>query len=92
MYLSALNEHHIGNISGPQYFAVELYLSGTHTKWCNNYGSWNDANQNVVLMQTFVHYSYYYTGGQKMVADLQSTITNSKYTLTDKAILGTVLI
>lgn len=70
-----------------EYFTVEDFIPGQYVKWCNNYGRWSPGNaQN---MQAFVHWSWYYTGGQKMVADLQGVCYSNKYVLTDPAILST---
>ena len=84
-------EHDNNNIGGPQlneYFVVEPYLSGKFTKWCNNNGYWNTTDQYVPLMQAFMHWSWHYTNGEKMISDLQGTADGTRYTLTDPAFLS----
>ena len=68
-----------------EYFVVEDFIPGQYVKWCNNYGCWPCSAQN---MQAFVHWSWYHTGGQKMVADLQGVCYSNRYVLTDPAILS----
>lgn len=69
-----------------EYFVVEDFIPGQYVKWCNNYGCWSPGN--APNMQAFVHWSWYHTGGQKMVADLQGVCYSKRYVLTDPAILS----
>lgn len=83
--------HPNNEIGGPrlnEYHIVETYIPGKYTKWCNNYGYWNRTDEHVAMMQAFSHWSWYHTGGQKMIADLQGATNNGGYILTDPAILS----
>ena len=74
--------------SGPQlheYVLVEDYLPGHFTKWCNNYGYISSSSD---LMPAFMHWSWYKSGGQKMIADLQGVRTAKEYLLTDPVIMS----
>ena len=46
-----------------EYVVVEDYIPGGYTKWCNKYGTWSPGSPHNI--QAFVHYAWYYTGGQK---------------------------
>ena len=83
--------HPNNEIGGPklnEYHIVETYISGKYTKWCNNYGYWNNTEEHVAMMQAFSHWSWYQTRGQRMIADLQGATNNGEYILTDPAILS----
>ena len=69
-----------------EYVVVEDYIPGEYTKWCDNYGFWSPGSPH--SMQAFVHYGWYYTGGQKMVTDLQGVRNDDSYVLTDPAMLS----
>jgi len=69
-----------------EYVIVEDYIPGRYVKWCNNYGGW--TTDSTMTMQAFVHWSWYYTRGQIMAADLQGVRYIEKYILTDPAILS----
>ena len=74
--------------SGPQlheHVLVEDYLPGTFTKWCNNYGYISSSSE---LLPAFMHWSWYESGGQKMIADLQGVRTAKEYLLTDPVIMS----
>lgn len=71
-----------------EYFVVEDFLPGQYIKWCNNYGWWSPVN--APHMQAFVHWSWYHSGGKKMVADLQGVSYSNRYVLTDPAILSLI--
>lgn len=76
--------------SGPQcgeYIVIEDYLDGRFTKWCNNYGFW-DENELTQSMPAFMHWSWVHTKGQKMIGDLQGIRTMKEYVLTDPALLS----
>ena len=82
------------NDSGPQvgeYVIVEEFISGTFTKWCNNYGYISpEAEKTDKLMPAFMHWSWLHTGGKVMVSDLQGVRQDypQQYKLTDAAILS----
>ena len=77
------------NPSGPrlnEYCTTEDYLYGNFKKWVNNYGVCSDEALNTATtMPAFMHWSWYHTGGEKMIADLQGVRS-------DKASSNTVLV
>lgn len=64
---------------------VEDYIPGNFTKWCNNYGYISTTSE---LMPAFMHWSWVNSGGKMMIADLQGVRDDSKFVLTDPAILS----
>ena len=78
--------------SGPQlneYVAVEEFIPGDFTKWCNNYGYISLQAESInLIMPAFMHHSWCHTKGQVMVADLQGVRDDDGYKLTDPAILS----
>ena len=68
-----------------EYVTCEDYIQGNYTKWCNNYGYLSPA---AISLAAFEHWSWYYTGGEVMVADLQGVCRDNSYLLTDPAILS----
>ena len=78
--------------SGPQQYecvAVEEFIPGDFTKWCNNYGYISpQARSTNLTMPAFMHHSWCHTKGQVMVADLQGVRDHDCYRLTDPAILS----
>lgn len=83
--------------AGPQlyeYVAVEDFIPGQFTKWCDNYGYISQGAKSVdLLMPAFVHHSWSHSVGQIMVGDLQGVRNYNgsqyQYQLTDPAILST---
>lgn len=79
--------------AGPQlneYVAVEDFIPGQFTKWCNNYGYISQEAKSVnLLMPAFMHHSWSHSVGQIMVGDLQGVRNDNGYQLTDPAILST---
>ena len=74
-----------------EYVIVEDYIPGQFKKWCNNYGYISDEVSFAISMPAFAHWSWWYTNGEKMIADLQGVRGNCSYTLTDPVLLsGTV--
>ena len=72
-----------------EYCTTEDYLHGQFTKWLNNYGvCTNEALNTAISMPAFMHWSWYHTGGEKMIADLQGVRSDKAYTLTDPVILS----
>jgi len=71
-----------------EYTTVEEYLPGRFQKFCNNYGYIAPGAQNTI-MPAFMHWSWWHTGGQTMIADLQGVRNRSSFRLTDPAILST---
>ena len=71
-----------------EYVLVESYIPGDFTKWCNNYGYISSSSE---LMPAFMHWSWYNSNGQKMIADLQGVRTGTEYLLTDPVILSNSL-
>ena len=79
--------------SGPrlhEYVTVEDFIPGNFVKWCNNYGFISqEAKTTAITMPAFMHWSWVYTRGEMMVADLQGVRRDDGYTLTDPVILST---
>ncbi len=68
-----------------EYVIVEDYIPGQFKKWVNNYGYVSDE---VLSMPAFAHWSWWYTNGEKMIADLQGVRGFMKYTLTDPVLMS----
>ena len=73
-----LNEHVI----------VEDYIPGEFKKWLNNYGYVSDEVSFALSMPAFAHWSWWYTNGEKMIADLQGVRSDKAYTLTDPVLMS----
>ena len=74
-----------------EYVIVEDYIPGDFKKWLNNYGYVSDEVSFALSMPAFAHWSWWYTNGEKMIADLQGVRGDMKYTLTDPVLMsGTV--
>ena len=72
-----------------EYVVVEDYIEGTFKKWCNNYGFISqEAKSTAISMPAFMHWSWYHTKGQMMIADLQGVKQPDGYLLTDPVILS----
>ena len=72
-----------------EYVVVEDYIQGNYTKWCNNYGYISpDAKSVNITVPAFMHWSWLYTKGQEMVADLQGVRDHNGYHLTDPGLLS----
>ena len=72
-----------------EYVVVEDYIDGFFQKWCNNYGYISDQAKTCdPVMPAFVHWSWVYTQGQEMIADLQGVHQLFNYHLTDPAMLS----
>ena len=72
-----------------EYVVVEDYIKGNYTKWCNNYGYISpDAKSVNITVPAFMHWTWLYTKGQEMVADLQGVRDHNGYHLTDPALLS----
>ena len=68
-----------------EYVTCEDYISGEFEKWCNNY---DYISPSAKSLASFAHWSWHYTGGEVMVADLQGVRKDHSYLLTDPAILS----
>ncbi len=73
-----LNEHVI----------VEDYIPGEFKKWLNNYGYVSNEVSFAIAMPDFAHWSWWYTNGEKMIADLQGVRSDKAYTLTDPVLMS----
>ena len=72
-----------------EYCTTEDFLHGTFKKWVNNYGAYTDETLSTAIsMPAFMHWSWYHTKGEKMIADLQGIRDSNGYTLTDPVILS----
>lgn len=72
-----------------EYCTTEDFLSGSFTKWVNNYSVYTDETLNTAIsMPVFMHWTWYHTKGEKMIADLQGIHDSNGYTLTDPVILS----
>jgi len=72
-----------------EYVVVEDYIDGEFKKWCNNYGYVSEeAKTTAPSMPAFMHWSWYHTNGQMMIADLQGAKLTNSYLLTDPVILS----
>ncbi|KAL4480403.1 hypothetical protein ABPG74_020919 [Tetrahymena malaccensis] len=67
--------------------SLEQYLEGEYRKFNSNSG-WSD--ENYPLLQAFSHFTYYNSGGQEILCDLQGVdqIESQTIQLTDPAILS----
>ena len=71
-----------------EYVIVEDYIPGQFKKWCNNYGYISDEVSFAISMPAFAHWSWWYTNGEKMIADLQGVRFDNGYTLTDPVLMS----
>ena len=72
-----------------EYVTVENYIAGDFTKWCNNYGFISsEAASTAITMPAFMHWSWVYTKGELMIADLQGVRDVDCYSLTDPVIMS----
>ena len=73
-----------------EYVTVEEYLEGKYVKWCNNYGSVSPQARGVDHnLPAFMHWTWYQSKGQEMVADIQGVKeSGGGYKLTDPAMLS----
>ena len=75
-----------------EYVVVEDYIPGQFKKWLNNYGHVSPEVSYAKAMPAFAHWSWWYTGGEKMIADLQGVrLVNGQatiYTLTDPVLMS----
>ncbi len=71
-----------------EYVIVEDYVPGEFKKWLNNYGYVSDEVSFAIAMPAFAHWSWWYTNGEKMIADLQGVRGDMKYTLTDPVLMS----
>jgi hypothetical protein len=68
-----------------EFVTVEDYIPGQFKKWVNNCGYVSDE---FMSMPAFAHWSWCYTNGEKMIADLQGVRGFMNYTLTDPVLLS----
>ena len=68
-----------------EYLTCEDYIPGDFQKWCNNYGYIDNGS---LSLPAFMHWSWYLTDGELMVADLQGVRKDDCYLLTDPAIMS----
>lgn len=68
-----------------EYVTCEDYIPGNFTKWCNNYGYIGTGSSS---LPAFMHWSWWYTDGEEMVADLQGVQRGDAYLLTDPVIMS----
>ena len=78
-------EHQNGPNALTEYVTCEDYIPGSYNKWCNNYGYISDESSS---LPAFMHWSWYHTRGEEMIADLQGVRNPKSYKLTDPAILS----
>lgn len=71
-----------------EYVVVEDYIPGQFKKWLNNYGYISDEVSFAKSMPAFAHWSWWHTGGEKMIADLQGVRSDDGYTLTDPVLMS----
>ena len=70
-----------------EYVTCEDYIEGKYEKWCNNYG-YVCQDDSYSSMPGFMHWSWWYTDGELMIADLQGVRKDDSYLLTDPAIMS----
>ena len=70
-----------------EYVICEDYIEGKYEKWCNNYG-YVCNDDTYISMPGFMHWSWWYTDGELMIADLQGVRKDDSYLLTDPAIMS----
>ena len=63
----------------------EDHIPGTFKKWCSNYGFIDDESSS---LHAFMHWSWGYTRGEEMVADLQGVRNPHSFKLTDPVIIS----
>ncbi|CAI8021461.1 Alpha-protein kinase vwkA [Geodia barretti] len=63
----------------------EDFIPGTFNKWCNNYGYISTESSS---LPGFMHWSWYDTRGEEMVADLQGVRNSDSFKLTDPVIIS----
>lgn len=68
-----------------EYVTCEDYIAGAFTKWCNNYGYIGSGSSS---LPSFMHWSWWYTDGEEMVADLQGVRRDDAYLLTDPVVMS----
>ena len=68
-----------------EWVTCEDYIPGEFTKWCSNYGYIGSGSSS---LPSFMHWSWWHTGGEEMVADLQGVRTDDSYLLTDPVIMS----
>ena len=68
-----------------EYVTCEDFIPGTFNKWCNNYGYISTES---LSLPAFMHWSWNYTGGEEMVADLQGVRNPHSFKLTDPVIIS----
>ena len=74
-----------------EYVIVEDYIPGEFKKWINNYGYVSPEVSFALSMPAFAHWSWCYTNGDRMIADLQGVRSERGYILTDPVLMsGTV--
>ena len=74
-----------------EYVIVEDYIPGEFKKWISNYGFVSQEVSSALSMPAFAHWSWWYTNGEKMIADLQGVRSDRSYILTDPVLMsGTV--
>lgn len=67
---------------------VEPFIQGNYAKFNSNSGWVNDKCEHR-LMQALSHFSFHFTGGQRLLCDLQGGAYDTHFVLTDPAILST---
>lgn len=67
---------------------VEDFIPGNFKKWLSNYGYISDEVSFAKSMPAFAHWSWWHTGGEKMIADLQGVRSDDGYTLTDPVLMS----
>ena len=72
------------NIGPNEYVAMEDFIYGMYEKFNSNKGWVNEDGHN--FAPAFSHYTWWKTGGQEMVCDLQRVRMADSYELTDPAI------
>ena len=68
-----------------EYVTCEDYIEGSFEKWCNNYGY---IDPTYASMPGFMHWTWWYTDGELMIADLQGVRKDDSYLLTDPVIMS----
>ena len=68
-----------------EYVTCEDYIDGEYNKWCNNYGY---IDTSFASMPAFMHWTWWYTDGELMIADLQGVRKDDSYLLTDPVIMS----
>lgn len=68
-----------------EWVTAEDFIEGEFKKWCSNYGYISTESQS---MPAFMHWSWVYTRGELMVADLQGVLKPDGFFLTDPVIMS----